>query len=52
VAAVLLLEETGENHPPATSHKQTLSHNIVSSTPYLSEIRTYNISSDKHWLHR
>jgi len=34
--SVLLVEETGgpgENHQPATSHWQTLSHNVVSSTP-------------------
>ena len=34
--SVLLVEETGvpgENHRPATSHSQTLSHNVVSSTP-------------------
>ena len=33
--SVLLVEETGipgENHQPATSHIQTLSHNVVSST--------------------
>jgi len=33
---VLLLEETGvpgENHRPVASHWQTLSHNVVSSTP-------------------
>ena len=32
----LLMEETGvpeENHRPAASHLQTLSHNVVSSTP-------------------
>jgi hypothetical protein len=23
----------GENHSPAASHRQTLSHNVVSSTP-------------------
>ena len=34
----------GGNHRPVTSHWQTLSHNIVSSTPRLSEIRTHNIS--------
>ena len=31
-----LEEETrvpGENHRPVTSHRQTLSHNVVSSTP-------------------
>ena len=35
--SVLLLEETrvpGENHWPVTSHRQTLSHNVVSSTPH------------------
>ena len=34
--SVLLMEETGvlgENHWPAISHWQTLSHNVVSSTP-------------------
>ena len=39
--SVLLVEETGvpeENHPPAASHLQTLSHNVVSSTPRLSGI--------------
>jgi hypothetical protein len=29
----LLVKETGENHQPAVSHWQTLSHNVVSSTP-------------------
>jgi hypothetical protein len=36
--SVLLVEETGmpgENYQPAASHCQTLSHNIVSSTPRL-----------------
>ena len=42
----------GENHRPATTHCQTLSHNVVSSTPRLSWIRTHNVSSDMHWLHR
>jgi hypothetical protein len=34
--SVLLVEETGvpgENHQPVVSHWQTLSHNVVSSTP-------------------
>jgi hypothetical protein len=34
--SVLLVEETivpGENHRPVVSHRQTLSHNVVSSTP-------------------
>jgi hypothetical protein len=51
--SVLLVDETrvpGENHRPAASHWQTLSHNVVSSTPCLSGIRTHNVSDDKHWL--
>ena len=34
--SVLLVEETGvpkENHRPVASKRQTLSHNVVSSTP-------------------
>ena len=41
----------GENHQPAAGHWQTLSHNVVSSTPRLSGVWTHNISGDKHWLH-
>jgi hypothetical protein len=35
--SVLLVEEIGvprENHRPVASHGQTLSHNVVSSTPH------------------
>ena len=42
----LLVEETavpGENHRPTASHWQTLSHNIASSIPHLSRIRTHSI---------
>jgi len=28
--SVLLVEETGENHRPVASHRQSLSHNVVS----------------------
>ena len=53
--SVLLVKETRlpvENHRPASSHWRTLSHNVVSSTPRLSRIRTHNINGDMHWLHR
>jgi hypothetical protein len=49
--SVLLVGGTGvpgENHRPAASHCQTLSHNVLSSTPRLSENRTHNISGDRH----
>ena len=46
----LLVEETGENHRPAASHWQTLSHNVVSITPHLSWIPTHSLSGDMHWL--
>jgi len=32
-SSVLLVHETGENRRPVVSHRQTLSHNVVSSTP-------------------
>ena len=44
--SVLLVEETGvlgEYHRPVANHWQTLSHNVVSSTPRLSVIRTHNL---------
>jgi hypothetical protein len=47
----LLVEETrvpGENHQPVASHWQTLSHNVISSTPRLSGIRTHNVSGDRY----
>ena len=47
--SVLLVEETGvprENHRPAASHWQTLSHNVVHLA--LIEIRAHNISDDRH----
>ena len=47
----LLVEETavpGENHHPVASHWQTLSHNVVSSTPHLGGSRTHNVSGNIH----
>ena len=52
--SVLLVKQTGvrwENHRPVASHWQTLSHNVVLSTPRLSGIWTHNISGDRHRLH-
>ena len=48
---VVLVEETGvprENHRPATSHLYSLSHNVVSSTPRQSGIRTHDVSGDMY----
>jgi hypothetical protein len=53
--SVIFVKESGvpgENHIPSTSHWQTLSDNVVSSTPRLSLIRTHNVSGDRNWLHR
>jgi hypothetical protein len=49
--SVLLGEEIGvpgENHRLAASHSQTLTHNVLSSTPRLSVIRAHNISDYRH----
>jgi hypothetical protein len=49
--SILLVEETGvpgENHRNVTSHRETLSHNVVSSTPCHDGVRTHNFSGDRH----
>jgi hypothetical protein len=40
----------GENYRSIASHWHTLSHNVVHH--FLIEIRTHNISGDRHRLHR
>jgi len=52
---VLLVEGTGvpwENHRPAASHGQTVSHNVESSTPCLGGIRTRSASGARQLMHR
>ena len=44
--SILLVEVTRENH------WQTLSHNVVSTTPYLTGFELTTFSGDRHWLHR
>ena len=47
--SVLLVQETevsGENHRPAESYWQTLSHNVVSSIPHHERFQTRIFSSD------
>ena len=49
--SVLLVEEIGvpgEKHRPFSSHRQALSHNVVSSTSRLSGIGTHNVSGNRH----
>jgi hypothetical protein len=47
--SVLLVEETGmhgDNHSPAERHRQTLSYNVLSSTPCLGGFRVHSTSGD------
>ena len=49
--SVKLVEETGvpgENDRRVAIHRQTLSYNVVSSTPHLRGVQTHNVSSDRH----
>jgi len=47
VSLVVETEVPGENHRLVASHWQTLSQNVVSSTPHLSGIRTLNVGGDR-----
>ena len=42
------MEVPRENDRPVASHKQTLSHNVVSSTPRPDGIRTVNVSGEQN----
>jgi hypothetical protein len=49
--SIVLVEETGgprKNYRPVASHCQPLSHNVLSVHLVMSEIRTHNISGDRH----
>jgi hypothetical protein len=41
----------GENHRPVASNWQTLSHNVVLSTPRHERFWNHNVSGDRHWIH-
>ena len=46
--SVSLVVETGENHRAVASHRQTSSHDVVSSTHRHDRIRVHNFSGDRH----
>jgi hypothetical protein len=51
IISYIMVEETGvhrENHRAVISHSNALSHNVASSTPRLSGIRTHNFSGERH----
>ena len=46
--SVLLVEETGVPEKPTDLPQETLSHNVTSSTPHVSGIRTHKVNGDMH----
>jgi len=42
----------GGNYRPTASRWQTLSHNVVSSTPRWSGIPTRNVNDDTNWKYK
>ena len=48
----LLVGVPGENHRPAARHWQTLSHNVVSSTPHHSLIALVVMGTDRAVVHK
>ena len=41
-------EYPGESHWPIASHWQTLSYNVISSTPRHERVRTHDVNGDRH----
>jgi hypothetical protein len=53
--SVLLVAETGVpgvNHRNVANHWQTVSHNVVSSTPLPNRIRTHNLVLGRWWSYK